>query len=238
MQVDRFHPPILCLVTDSQACLGRPLDRVVGEAVEAGVGMVQLRQKELTAGELLRLGRALLETVRGRGGALVVNDRVDVALALGADGVHLGGGSLPVAEVRRLVGRGMLVGASVHSLEDAVAAEMEGADYLLLGTIFETRSHPGAPPAGPGLVSRVVGAVRIPVIAIGGIGADNADSVMAAGARGVAVITAIQSAQDISAATRRLLAAMREGIGRKKGGCPPPGFFGHQAVQQEGPREE
>ncbi|MHB0871521.1 MAG: thiamine phosphate synthase [Chloroflexota bacterium] len=204
----QLHPPILCLVTDRTACLGRPLDQVVVSAVEAGVRLVQLRERDLSARQLLDLGRTLLEPVRRCGAVLVVNDRVDVAMALGADGVHLGGGSLPVREVRRLAGDWMLVGCSAHSLEDALKAEGEGADYLVLGTIFETRSHPGLKPAGLDLVARVSSAVRIPVVAIGGIKEDNAASVIAAGARGVAVITAIQSAEDAAGATQRLLQAI------------------------------
>lgn len=154
------------------------------------------------------MGEALLVPVRRHGAALVVNDRIDVAMALGADGVHLGGGSLPVRDARRLVGDSMLVGCSVHSLGDALLAEAEGADYLVLGTIFETRSHPGWVPAGLGLVREVSAAVRIPVIAIGGIDARNARSVMRAGADGVAVITAIQSAEDVAVATRELLRSL------------------------------
>ncbi len=213
MQDNRLQLPILCLVTDPAACLGRPLEQVVAVAVEAGVGLVQLRQKELPARQLLDLGRTLLGPISQRGAALVVNDRVDVAMALGAQGVQLGGGSLPVREARRLAGDGMLIGASAHSLEEALRAEGEGADYLILGTIFETRSHPGLKPAGLGLVSRVAETVRIPVIAIGGISAGNAGLVMAAGASGVAVITALQSAPDVAAAVRQLLAAMKEGLG-------------------------
>ena len=209
----KLQSPILCLVTDPEACLGRPIDRVVAAAVGAGAGIVQLRQKGLAARELLRLGESLLGTIRAHGAALVVNDRIDVALVLGADGVHLGGGSLPVADARRLVGASMLLGVSVHSLEEALQAEREGASYLVLGTIFETRSHPGMKPAGLALVTRVAGAVRIPVVAIGGITVDNAASVIGAGASGVAVITAIQSAQDVAAATRSLLAAMKESLG-------------------------
>lgn len=207
-----IHPPILCLVTDRTACLGRPLEQVAADAVEAGVSLVQLREKDLSARQLLELGRSLRGAVRVRGGSLVVNDRVDVALAIEAEGVHLGGGSLPVREVRRLVGDRMLVGASVHSLEEALRAEGEGADYLLLGTIFETRSHPGLRPAGLELVSRVARAVTIPVVAIGGIKADNAAAVIGAGAQGVAVLTAIQSAVDVAAATRGLVAAIAGGL--------------------------
>jgi thiamine-phosphate pyrophosphorylase len=208
MILGRLEPPILCLVTDQASCAGRPLESVVHQAVEAGVNLVQLRQKELPAGELLELGRRLMPGVRDRGVALVVNDRLDVAMALEADGVQLGGGCLPVGTVRRLVGGGMLVGASVHSREGAMRAEGEGADYLVLGTIFETASHPGRAPSGVELVAAVVSAVRVPVLAIGGINAANARSVMAAGAAGVAVIRAIQSAEDVAGATRELLRAM------------------------------
>ncbi len=196
--------PVLCLVTDRAACLGRPLETVVTEAVAAGASLVQLREKDLSARELLHLGRRLLAPVRASGALLVVNDRLDVALALGADGVQLGARSLPVREARRLVGDEMLVGASVHSLEEAVRAEEDGADYAVLGTIFKTRSHPGTPGAGVGLVAEVAAAVRIPVIAIGGITAANTPLVMRAGAVGIAVITAIQSAEDVTTATRAL----------------------------------
>ncbi|HZK66685.1 MAG TPA: thiamine phosphate synthase, partial [Chloroflexota bacterium] len=110
-----LRPPILCLVTDHGACCGRPLEEVVGLALSAGVGLVQLRARELPARQLLEVGRGLLGLVRSAGAYLVVNDRLDVALALGADGVHLGTGSLPVNGVRRMVGNRMLVGASVHS---------------------------------------------------------------------------------------------------------------------------
>lgn len=210
-----LQPPILCLITDRTACLRRSLESVVSEAVAAGVTLVQLREKSLPARELFELGSRLLTVTRAAGAALIVNDRVDVALALGAEGVHLGSGSLPVAEARRLVGDRMLVGVSVHSLERAERAEREGADYLVLGTIFETQSHPGVRPAGPDLVHQVASAVALPVIAIGGIKPENAAHVMAAGAAGVAVITAIQSAEDVSGATRALRQAMAKEV---KGG--------------------
>jgi thiamine-phosphate pyrophosphorylase len=206
--LSQLQPPILCLVTDLASCAGRPLEDVVRQAVGAGVNLVQLRGKELSAGELFELGSRLIPSARERGAALVVNDRLDVATALEADGVHLGGGGLPVRVVRRLVGDSMLVGVSVHSREEAVRAEGEGADYLVLGTIFETPPHPGRAPGGPQLVAAVASAVRIPVVAIGGIDAGNARSVMAAGAAGVAVIRAIQSAEDVAGATRELLRAM------------------------------
>ncbi|MGI5836721.1 MAG: thiamine phosphate synthase [Chloroflexota bacterium] len=197
--------PIICLVTDRTACLGRPLEELVACSVRAGVNLVQLREKELPTRDLYQLGSSLLKPVREGGAALVINDRADVALALGADGVHLGSNSLPIKEVRKLVGNEMLIGASIHSLEEALSAEQEGADYLVLGTIFETRSHPGARPAGLSLVTQVSAATSIPVVAIGGINCSNAYSVMKAGAQGVAVITAILSAERAQAATRDLL---------------------------------
>lgn len=207
----KLRPPILCLVTDRTACLGRPLETAVVDAVDAGVGLVQLREKDLSARELLELGRKLLGPVREGGAALVVNDRADVALALGADGVHLGANSLPVREVRRLLGDEALIGISAHSVEEVPRAEADGADYVILGTIFETRSHRGKQGAGLALVKEAASAVQIPVIAIGGITAANAGTVMAAGASGVAVITAIQSASDVGAATRALVEAIGNG---------------------------
>ncbi len=204
-----LQPPILCLVTDRTACLDRPLEEVVAVAAGAGVGLVQLREKDLSARELLLLGRRLLGPLREAGASLVVNDRLDVAFALGAEGVHLGASSLPVAVARRLAGLDLLIGASVHSAEGARRAEEEGADYLVLGTIFETRSHPGVNGAGPDLVAEVARSVRLPVLAIGGITPRNAPAVLRAGAAGVAVITALQSAEDVAAATRDLLQAMR-----------------------------
>ncbi len=210
MTRDALKPPILCLVTDRTACLGRPLEAVVADAVATGVGLVQLREKDLSARELLELGRKVLGPVREAGATLVVNGCVDVALSLGADGVHLGANSLPVREARRLLGGAALIGASAHCVEEVVRAEADGADYVVLGTIFATRSHPGKLGAGLGLVKEAASAVRLAVIAIGGITAANAGAVMAAGASGVAVITAIQSASDVTGATRSLLEAIEK----------------------------
>jgi thiamine-phosphate pyrophosphorylase len=203
--------PSLSLVTDRDSCLGRPREGVIGEAVGAGVKLVQLREKGLATRELFELGLRLIRPIHEAGALLMVNDRVDIALAIGADGVQLGGGSFPVIVARRLAGSGLLLGVSVHSVEEAVAAEREGADYLLLGTIFATASHPGRAPAGPVIVERVAGAVRIPVVAIGGIDAGNARQLMEIGASGVAVIRAIQSAPDVAAAARALREAVERG---------------------------
>lgn len=139
---------------------------------------------------------------------LVVNDRVDVALAAGAGGVHLGGSGLPVEVARRLA-PGMVIGASVHSLEEALAAERSGADYLIFGHIFPTGSKPGLAPRGLEALAEVCGRVRVPVLAIGGVTAANAALVRRAGAAGVAVMSAVMAAPDPAAAVGELVNAWR-----------------------------
>lgn len=172
--------------------------------------MVQLREKDMPPFELLRLSRRLRRITEGRA-LLIVNDRVDVAMLAGADGVQLGETALDVADVRHLVGPDMLIGRSVHSEVGAVDAECQGADYLILGTVFETASHPEGHIGGLDLVREVTEAVGIPVLGIGGITPDNANSVLEAGASGVAVITAITMAEDPHIAATHLAAA----IGKK-----------------------
>lgn len=181
------------LVSDRHLC--PRLMEAVAAAIEGGVVAVHLREPDLPAGELWELARQLRALTQRRA-LLVINDRIDVALAVGADAVQLGARSLPVAVARRLVGRRLLLGRSVHSLPEAVQAQQDGADYLLLGTIYATRSHPDATPAGPELVRQARAAVSLPIIAIGGIAATNAPAVMQAGADGVAVISAILGAPD------------------------------------------
>ena len=183
---------------------------VVADAVAGGVNLVQLRLPGLPAGQVFEVGQELARLVRGRA-SLVVNDRVDIAQAIGADGVQLGERGLAVAVARRLVGAELLIGRSVHSLAGALEAAGAGADFLVLGTIFQTQSHPEASGAGPALVRDVRAAVGIPVIAIGGITADNARSVIEAGASGVAVISAVLDAEDPRQGAAILRAAMDEG---------------------------
>lgn len=142
-----------------------------------------------------------------------MNDRVDVALAVGADGVHLGEAGLPISAARTVAaGRnGFLIGRSVHSVEGAAAAAAAGADYLLVGTIYATASHPGEPPAGPALLAQVRARVSCPLYAIGGITAANAGECLAAGADGVAVLSAILAAADPEAAAQALVGSLKEG---------------------------
>ncbi len=169
--------------------------------------MVQLREKDMPPYELLRLAQRLRRITEGRA-LLIVNDRVDVAMLSGADGVQLGETALDVADVRSLVGPDMLIGRSVHSEVGAVDAECQGADYLVLGTVFASASHPDGLVGGLDLVREVTQAVGIPVLGIGGITADNAAGVTNAGASGIAVITAITMAKDPSMAATVLMEAI------------------------------
>jgi thiamine-phosphate pyrophosphorylase len=203
----RLAPPLpwVCLVTDHTVCDGvMGLERAVMSALDSGVNIVQLREKSLAAGELFELGRRLRRLTTEAGAALIVNDRADVALAVQADGVHLGESGLPVETARGLIGA-RLLGRSVHELTQAIEAEKSGVDYLVVGTIFRSASHPEAPAAGPRLIRKVNAQVNAPVMAIGGITADNAAQAIAAGASGVAVIRAILADSHPGQAARRLV---------------------------------
>ncbi len=207
--------PSLWLVTDRALC---PLDRlpaVVEAVLSGGVDGVQLREKDVPSAELLAAARSLRSVTRGRA-ALYVNGHVDVALAAGADGIHLGEGVAPTAdEVRRRSGAGFGVGRAAHSPAAAIAAEREGVDVIVLGTIYPSRSHPEGVASGPALVRCVARQVRTPIVAIGGLTSANAATVVEAGAHGVAVISALLAAPDPEAAARSLRAAVDAGRQRR-----------------------
>ena len=203
--------PCLCLVTDRTLIKGGRGDLIerVSLAVEGGVDLVQLREKDLPSGELLELATSILAAIAGRA-KLIVNERADVALAAGAQGVQLGEDALTVSAARKTVGSGALIGRSVHSESTASQAQADGADYLIVGTMFASRSHPGQEPAGPGLMRQISGNCRLPLIGIGGITPENAPQLIEAGASGVAVITNILAASDPKAASMRLKEAICE----------------------------
>ena len=202
--------PCLCLVTDLRLFGSdvRELERRVASAVKGGVNLVQLREKGLPGGRLLDLAERLRVATRGSA-LLFVNDRVDVALACGADGVQLGEEGIPVSAARRIAGDGLLIGRSVHSVDGARDAVVQVADLLVAGTIFSTGSHPGAEPVGPDILSRISDETSLPLLGIGGITAANVGRVVEAGACGAAVISAILAAGDPERASRDL----REAIG-------------------------
>ena len=205
--------PRLQLVTDRRQCGDRPLAAIVAEAAAGGLGAVQLREKDLPAAALLALAQELRHVAPDT--PLLINDRVDVALAVGADGVHLPADGLPIAVVRRLLGPDAVVGRAVHAVAEAERAEAEGADYVMLGTIFATASKPGREPGGLDLVRAAARAVRIPVIAIGGIDERNVAATIGAGAYGVAVMSAILRAPAPAAVVERLQEIIaREGAWR------------------------
>ena len=199
----------LCLVTDRTQLRGRDLVAVVDECLAAGLPAVQVREKDLAVVELAALCRRLRAPTRERGALLIVNDRVDVALATGADAVQRTGTSLPLEDIRAIAGARLRVGASVHSLEDAIEAEAKGADWLVFGPLFDTPSKRAyGPPQGLDALAKVTGRVRVPVIAIGGITPIRVREVRSAGAHGVAAIAAILAAPSPGDAVRRFLEAL------------------------------
>ena len=203
--------PCLALVTDRRLVNGDTLPERVAAAVAGGVDLVQLREKDLPGGPLLELACKVQERIGNRA-LLLVNERLDVAAALPAAGVQLGEAGLPVAAARRLLGADALIGRSVHSPAGAQAAAAAGADFLVAGTMYASRSHPGEPPAGPALIRQIAAVTTAPVIGIGGITAANVGAVMQAGAAGVAVITGILAAPDPERAAAQLKAAMRAAL--------------------------
>ena len=183
-----------------------PRDELVGKvskAVEGGVDLVQLRDKSLPGGRLLDLACSIREALGGRA-KLVVNERIDVALAAGVHGVQLGEEGLPVAQARKILGNGLLIGRSVHSTDVAVQAELDGSDFLVVGTMYASRSHPGEVPAGPGLMEEISKKCHLPLIGIGGVVPENTAELIESGASGVAVITNILASENPRAAAERL----------------------------------
>jgi len=206
----------LYLVTDSAAAAGRSMETIVADALDGGVTVVQVRDKALPAGDLADLCRRLLPLTRGAKVPLIVNDRVDVARAVGADGVHLGGGDLPLAEARRVLGQGAVIGGTAASEAMARAAAAAGADYLGVGPFRATPTKTGhATPLGEEGLARIVRSVELPVVAIGGLEAADAGSVVRAGARGMAVARAVCAAEEPGRAAAELRAAL-DGAGEQR----------------------
>lgn len=183
-----------------------PLVAAIRLALEGGVRAIQLREKDLPVRELLALSQEMRVLTKEFGARLFINDRVDVAIAVNADGVHLGHQSMPVQEVRRVVGSAMLIGVSTHDLAEARAAEAGGADFITFGPIFDTPSKAklGAPVGVKSIIS-LKNELNIPLFALGGIKSGNISHVLGAGANGVAMISAIMAAKDIKKASGKLI---------------------------------
>lgn len=217
LTIPGFH---LHVITDRGAA--PDLAAAVAAALAGGADWVQVRDKAAAARDLYDLALEMGRVCRAAGAGLLVNDRADVAVAAGAHGVHLARRSLPVAAVRPCLPPGRLVGVSVHSVAEAVEAARAGADYITFGSVFPTRSHPGAPGQGPEALAEVVRSVAIPVLAIGGITPENAPAVLATGCAGIALISAVLGAPDPQAATARLRHVLDRYEGQPRHPFPRP----------------
>lgn len=207
--------PCLCLVTDRRVCPPHELPDRVASAVDGGVDIVQLRDKEMPGGQLLDLANRLREAIANRA-LLLINERADVAMAARADGVQLGEAALHTGAVRNIMGDAAAIGRSVHSVRGACLAAESGADFLLVGTMFASNSHPGEEPSGPELIARIASAgVGIPLLGIGGITERNVAQVISAGARGVAVITSVLAHDEPRVAAQRLKNSMADAVAQR-----------------------
>lgn len=197
----------LYVITDETVGRGRSHAELATQAVDGGADVIQLRDKRLPAPDLLEAATAIRKITRDSGALFIMNDHLDLALRVGADGVHLGAADIPLPEARSLSPPSFIIGASVGSVAGALRAEAAGADYVALSPTFATGSKSDAGPGfGLFVLSAIRAAVSVPLIAIGGINAGNVADVIAAGADGVAVISAVVGVDDLTAAARDLRA--------------------------------
>ena len=204
-------PSPLYAILDRSASAGRDLPGLLDAVLGGGGRLVQLREKTLPLAELLPLAQRLARRCREVGALFIVNDRADLALAAGADGLHVGQDDLPARRAREVLRPGMILGVSTHDPEQARRAVADGADYIAVGSIYPTSSKAGFQLVGPDLIRRVRPEVPVPLVGIGGITAENAGAVLDAGADAVAVISALCAAADPEAATRDFLSRIGPG---------------------------
>lgn len=195
----------LYVVTDRKLTRGRSLLKIIEGSLEGGASIIQLREKEISTRGFIELALQVKELLRRYDAKFIINDRVDVAQAVGADGVHLGQDDMPAVIARRILGEDAIIGVSVSSVEEARRAVEDGADYLGVSAIFSTPTKTDAPPIGLLGLQEIRAAVDIPLVAIGGINAGNVRDVIRAGADGIAVVSAVMSAEDPSSAVTQLL---------------------------------
>jgi thiamine-phosphate pyrophosphorylase len=199
----------LYLITDRKQVRGGSLNRAVEAALEGGVKAVQLREKDLSSRSLYTAAREMRELTARFGARLFINDRVDIALAVGADGVHLGGESMPVAAARKLLGTEKLIGVSCHDRSSALTAQQDGADFITFGPVYPTPSKASyGAPVGVTKLAETTKELRIPVFALGGINPANVGEVIACGAHGIGLISAIIAAEKPGLAAAKLLALL------------------------------
>jgi thiamine-phosphate pyrophosphorylase len=202
----RLQPPPLYAIVDPEQTKGRAIEIVLRELLEGGIKLLQLRAKVMPAGDFLQLARVTRRLTHSYDCRLIVNDRVDIALACEADGVHLGQEDLPLHAARKLMANKM-IGVSTHEVEQACEAERGGADYIGFGPMFGTTTkETGYSARGPAMLRRVRDSVSIPIVAIGGITEGNVNEVWRAGADSAAIISDLLGADDIVTKTKRILA--------------------------------
>jgi thiamine-phosphate pyrophosphorylase len=201
----------LYLITDRHQTGDRPLTDVVHRSLEGGTRFVQLREKDLSSAELYRLAVDLRRLTREFDALLIINDRTDIALAVEADGVHIGISSLPVATVRKIIGQDKIIGYSAHGVDEALRVQAEGADFVTFGPVFPTPSKVAyGAPCGIKKLAEAVAVLKIPVFGLGGISKANITETLSANVQGVAVISAILAASDPFAATVTLFKKIEE----------------------------
>ena len=203
----------LYVITDRTLSRERSIIQVIAKAIAGGAGIIQLRDKESTSKKLVQDGFSLRELTKEQNVIFIVNDRVDVALAVNADGVHLGQDDFPINLARKIIGEDKIIGVSVGNVEEAIQAVKDSADYVSIGSIFPTQTKLDAGNAvGTQIISEIKKYVSVPLVAIGGITADNIAQVAAAGADYAAVISAVVGADDVEAAARCLQSRFLGGL--------------------------
>ncbi|MCX6355942.1 MAG: thiamine phosphate synthase [Candidatus Aureabacteria bacterium] len=200
----------LYVILDKKILARKSIESVIGQLLDAGVTWFQYRDKSSSDEEYSRALATIIPLCRGAGAKLILNDRVELVRATGADGIHIGQGDMPVPEARRIVGPEEVIGVTVRSVDDALSAESSGADYLAVGAVYATETKPEAPVIGLEGLSAVCRCARVPVVAIGGIDENNVRDVVRAGASGVAVASAILRARDIGGTARKIMRLIKE----------------------------
>lgn len=192
------------LVTDTDMCPREKLEEVVGEAIRGGVTLVQLREKEISTRDFYNEAVALKELCSKNNVPLIINDRLDIALAVDADGIHIGQSDMPISVVRQIFGDDKIIGLSAGSVAQAEEAVRDGADYLGVGAVFHTATKKDASDVGIEILKKVRSAVDIPIVGIGGINSDNIEKLYGAGIDGVAVVSCIMASDDPYSAAKQL----------------------------------
>jgi len=195
----------LYVIFDQSVRQDRTYSQIAQEVIGGGARILQLREKELSDREVIKIGRKIRDLTRVHKALFIVNNRMDLCLALDADGVHLGQDDIPVGLARAILGREKIIGISTHNLRQAIKAQHDGADYISVGPIFQTHIKPNLKPIGVNFIRKMKDKIKIPFFAIGGINEGNLKSVLRAGAKGIAVISAVMHAENIGQATKTLV---------------------------------